>query len=354
MAGIVKKEASAAMVILAFATVYIVWGSTYFFIQKAVQHLPPLILGAVRFLAAGFLLMIWSIIKKEQLWNWQQIKPAIISGLLLLFIGNGALIVAEKTLPSSFAAILVSSAPVWFVLLDRPKLKENLRNRSTVAGLIIGFLGVVLLFSQSLPSLFSSSGHSAQIVGMIILVIGSISWAGGSLYSKYKSSGSATVNTTWQMLAAGIAFIPFSILTGEWKEFQWQQVPASSWLSVLYLVTMGSLVGYSAYVWLLQVRSATQVSTYAYVNPVVAVLLGVFVAGERLSLIQITGLAVILVSVLLINLTKYRREKEEKRKIAATEHTPIPDADGRTRTTRTETSHELQERVATKKAVFNN
>jgi drug/metabolite transporter (DMT)-like permease len=316
MAGIVKKEASTAMVVLAFATVYIVWGSTYFFIQRAIQHLPPLMLGAIRFIAAGILLMTWSIIKKEKLWNWQHIKPAIISGLLLLFIGNGALIVAEKTLPSSFAAILISSAPIWFVLLDRPKLKENLSNRSTVLGLIIGFIGVILLFSQSLPELLSS-GHSAEILAMIILVIGSISWAGGSLYSKYKSKGSVTVNTTWQMMAAGIAFIPFSLLANEGKDFHWQAVPTETWLSVLYLVTMGSLVGYSAYVWLLQVRPATQVSTYAYVNPVVAVLLGVFFAGEHLTLVQVSGLAVILTSVLLINLAKYRKEKEELRRIEA-------------------------------------
>ncbi|MES1219855.1 MAG: EamA family transporter, partial [Bacteroidota bacterium] len=165
MAGIVKKEASTGMVVLAFATVYIVWGSTYFFIHRAIQHLPPLLLGAIRFIAAGILLLLWSIIKKENLWDWKQIKPAIISGLLLLFIGNGALIVAEKTLPSSFAAILISSAPIWFVLLDRPKLKENLSNRSTVLGLVIGFIGVILLFSQSLPALFSS-GHSAEIIAM--------------------------------------------------------------------------------------------------------------------------------------------------------------------------------------------
>lgn len=314
MAGIVKKEASTGMVVLAFATVYLVWGSTYFFIQRAIQHLPPLLLGAIRFIAAGILLLLWSIIKKENLWDWKQIKPAIISGLLLLFIGNGALIVAEKTLPSSFAAILISSAPIWFVLLDRPKLKENLSNRSTVLGLVIGFIGVILLFSQSLPALFSS-GHSAEIIAMIILVIGSISWAGGSLYSKYFSKGSTTVNTTWQMMAAGIAFVPFSLLAGETKGFQWQSVPAESWLSVLYLVTMGSLVGYSAYVWLLKVRPATQVSTYAYVNPVVAVMLGVFFAGEHLTFMQVAGLAVILTSVLLINLAKYRKEKEEKKKI---------------------------------------
>jgi drug/metabolite transporter (DMT)-like permease len=314
MAGIVKKEASTAMVVLAFATVYIVWGSTYFFIQRAVQHLPPLMLGAIRFIAAGILLMTWSIIRKENLWDWKQIKPAIISGLLLLFIGNGALIVAEKTLPSSFAAILISSAPIWFVLLDRPKLRENLTNRSTVLGLIIGFAGVILLFSQSLPKLFSS-GHSAEIIAMIILVIGSISWAGGSLYSKYFSKGSTTVNTTWQMMAAGVAFIPFSLFAGETKGFQLQSVPSETWLSVLYLVTMGSLAGYSAYVWLLKVRPATQVSTYAYVNPVVAVMLGVFFAGEQLTFMQVAGLAVILTSVLLINLAKYRKEKEEKRKI---------------------------------------
>jgi drug/metabolite transporter (DMT)-like permease len=312
MAGIVKKEASTAMVVLAFATVYLVWGSTYFFIQLAIQHLPPLLLGSIRFIAAGILLMIWCVVKKEKLWDWKQIKPAIISGLLLLFIGNGALIVAEKTLPSSFAAILISSAPIWFVLLDRPKLKENLSNRSTVMGLVIGFVGVILLFSQSLPALFSS-GHSAEIIAMIILVIGSISWAGGSLYSKYFATGSTIVNTTWQMIAAGIAFTPFSFLAGETKGFQWQAIPAESWLAVLYLVTMGSLVGYSAYVWLLKVRPATQVSTYAYVNPVVAVMLGVFFAGEHLTGMQIFGLAVILTSVLLINLAKYRKEKEEKK-----------------------------------------
>ena len=144
-----------------------------------------------------------------------------------------------------------------------------------------------------------------------------MSWAGGSLYSKYKSKGSVTVSTTWQMIAAGIAFIPFSLLANEGKGFQWQAVPTETWLSVLYLVTMGSLAGYSAYVWLLQVRPATQVSTYAYVNPVVAVLLGVFFAGEHLTLIQVSGLAVILTSVLLINLAKYRKEKEELRRIEA-------------------------------------
>jgi drug/metabolite transporter (DMT)-like permease len=137
-----------------------------------------------------------------------------------------------------------------------------------------------------------------------------MSWAGGSLYSKYNSKGSASINTGWQMLSAGIAFIPISLLSGEWQSFQWQTVPTSAWLSVVYLIFMGSLAGYSAYVWLLQVRPATQVSTYAYVNPVVAVLLGVFFANEHMTATQILGLAIILTSVLLINLAKYRKEKQ--------------------------------------------
>jgi drug/metabolite transporter (DMT)-like permease len=142
----------------------------------------------------------------------------------------------------------------------------------------------------------------------VVLVIGSVSWASGSLYSKYRSvSGSSNaVNAGWQMFAAGVAFIPASLISGEWAQLHPAQVPLSSWMGIVYLVTMGSLVGYSAFVWLLQVRPATQVSTHAYVNPVVAVLLGVLFAGESMSILQLSGLAVILVSVLLINLSKYR------------------------------------------------
>jgi len=308
--SIVKKEASTLMVVIAFATVYLVWGSTYFFIQKAVQQIPPFIMGALRFIAAGILLLAWCLFKKENIWNRQQIKTAAISGVLLLFIGNGAVIWAEQKLPSSLVAVLVSAAPIWFVLLDKPKWRENLTSRDIILGLVVGFIGVILLFSERVSAALSSSGSMAQVLGLLILIVGSISWAGGSLYAKYKSNGSAIVSTTWQMLAAGVAFSIFSLVNNEWSDFQWQAVTSTAWLSVVYLIIMGSLAGYSAYVWLLQVRPATQVSTYAYVNPVVAVLLGVFFAGEHMSLLQIIGLAVILTSVLLINLAKHRKEKQ--------------------------------------------
>lgn len=304
-----QRKASPLMVVIAFATVYLVWGSTYLFIQRAIQHIPVFILGAIRFLIAGAILLAWCAFKGENIFKWDQIKPAAVGGLLMLFVGNGAVIWAEQSLPSSLVAVLVSSAPIWFVILDKPKWKENLTSRPTIAGLIVGFIGVILLFSeQTTKAMGSGNGH--QVIGLIVLIIGAMSWAGGSLYSKYKSTtGSAMGNSGWQMMAAGIAFLPGSFINNEWNTFNVQAVTAEGWFSLFYLITMGSLAGFSAYVWLLQVRPATQVSTYAYVNPVVAVLLGVLFANEHMSLVQIAGLAVILASVLLINLAKYRKEK---------------------------------------------
>lgn len=309
MSTAVKKPASSLMVILAFAIVYVVWGSTYFFIGKAVHEIPALIMGALRFLASGTIMLIWCLIRGEKLWDWQQFKAAAVTGLLLLLVGNGAVIWAEKTLPSSLVAVLISSAPLWFVLVDKPKWKENFTNRNTIMGLLIGFVGIILLFSEQVSKAIASPETAGIITGLIIVLVGCMSWAGGSIYSKYNSKGSATVNTMWQMLIAGFAFLPGSFINNEWSGFDWSTVSTGAWLSLAYLVIFGSIIAYSAYVWLLQVRSATQVSTYAYVNPVVAVLLGVFFAGEHMSWLQVTGLAIILGSVLLINLAKYRSAK---------------------------------------------
>jgi drug/metabolite transporter (DMT)-like permease len=303
------------MVIIAFATVYLVWGSTYFFIQVAVKHFPPMILGAFRFLTAGILLFGWCLLKGERAGSWGQIKPAIITGLMLLLGGTGAVIWAEKWLPSSMVAVLISSSPFWFIILDIPKWKENFTNRSIITGLIFGFIGVVLMFGEKVADAFYSVNHRNEIIGLVILLFGTMSWAGGSLYSKYRSSGSTTVSTSLQMLAAGIAFILGSFISQEWNGFEWQSVTTGSWLSLLYLIFFGSLAAYSAYIWLLQVRPAAQVSTYAYVNPIIAVLLGVFFAGEHMTLLQMSGLVVILVSVLLINLAKYRKEQNQAKRV---------------------------------------
>lgn len=312
-----QKSASPLMVIIAFATVYIVWGSTYFFIKMAVDGFPPLLLGTLRFLTAGILLLTWCKIKGEQIFIKRNIIHAAVTGFLLLVIGNGAVIWVEQTLPSAMVAIMVSSAPIWFVLFDKQNWRVNFKSTSTIVGLVIGFAGVVLLFSEQIRGLFDSSAGLAKLPGMLLLLIGAMSWASGSLYSKYNNTqGSASVNTAWQMLAAGLVFLPSSLLTHEVNGLQWQNIPTHSWLALLYLIIFGSIAAFSAYVWLLQVRPATQVSTYAYVNPVIAVILGVVFAHESITLLQVGGLVIILGSVLLINLSKYRKEKHAKLELA--------------------------------------
>jgi len=320
MAPTTAKSTSPLLVIIAFATVYIVWGSTYFFIKIAVAGFPPLLLGALRFFTAGLLLMVWCAIKGEKIFVIQNILHAAVSGFLLLVIGNGAVIWAEQTLPSAMVAIMVTSPPIWFVLLDKPNWSTNFKSKSTIIGLVIGFIGVILLFRDQIADVLGASAGPSKLPRMLLLLFGTLGWASGSLYSKhYNTQGSVSVNTAWQMLGAGIFFIPASFLNNEVQTVQWHVIPAQSWYALAYLIIFGSIAAFSAYVWLLQVRPATQVGTYAYVNPVIAVLLGVIFAGEHVTLIQVIGLVVILSSVLLINLSKYRKAKHGEHKLAVTE-----------------------------------
>jgi len=306
-----NKNASPLLVYLAFAIVYIVWGSTYFFIQKALAGFPPFILGTIRFIIAGTLLMTWCKLKGEKIFDWKNIKYAAVSGILMLGAGNGMVIWVEQFIPSGLVAIMAASAAIWFVILDKSKWKENLSSKSTIAGLIIGFTGVILLFSEQVILALNTQQSNNQILGMVLVALAPVAWAGGSLYSKYHTApdSSVSVNTAWQMLAASIIFIPGSFISDEYSKFHFSSVPADAWFSIIYLIIFGSIIAFSAYVWLLKVRPATQVSTYAYVNPVVALLLSICFTSEKVSWIQILGLVVILCSVLLINLVKYRKDK---------------------------------------------
>lgn len=299
------KHAPLISVIIAFAIVYIVWGSTYFFIQASERDFPPFLLGALRFFVSGFILLAWCVLKKYQLVYRPQLKTSFIVGNLLLFIGNGSIIWAETMLPSSFVAVLVSAAPLWFVLFDGRNRKANFNNRHIAIGIFTGFLGVVLLFGEKIFSKLSPATNTIQLIYLVVIVAGSISWSVGSLYSKYNAGGNIMVGASWQMIFAALSFLIVAVCTGEMNHFHFHQVHLRAWLSVIYLVIMGSLAGYSAYIWLLQVRPATQVSTNAYVNPVVAVLLGVLFGGETINLLQTGALAIILLSVFIINFDKY-------------------------------------------------
>ncbi|MFT3950239.1 MAG: EamA family transporter [Agriterribacter sp.] len=299
---------SITKVIAAFAVIYIVWGSTYFFIQIAVHHMPVTVMGTFRFITAALLMLGWCVFNKEKIFVWRDIRSAFFTGLLLLFIGNGAVAWSEQYLASSLVAVFIASSPVWFVVLDYSKWRENFANRLTILGILLGFAGIFFLFGENLQQALSATANKWELVSLGALTIGSISWAAGSLYGKYKpTSFSGALNSGWQMMGAGLAYAITGLLRHDWDKFNFRAVAPSGWGAILYLVTMGSLVGYSSYVWLLKVRPATQVSTHAYVNPVVAVLLGVFFANEKITPIQLTGLTIILGGVLLVNLAKNRK-----------------------------------------------
>lgn len=304
-----RKFTSLFLVTLAFLSIYVGWGLTYFFIGVAVHGgVTPLLMGAIRFLVAGTILLVFCCLKGENIFNKETVKQACVSGFLVLLIGNVAVFWAERYMSSTVVAIMVSGLPLWVVLFDKPQWSRNFTSKPTLMGMVIGLVGVVLLYSDQLRTSFFSGTYGVSLFGCLLLILSQIGLATGSLYSKYVSAkSSALMNTGWQMLISGIVCVIISVLLGELQGLSWEKVPTNAWLALLYLTLVGSLVAYSAYVWLLNVRPAAQVSTYAYVNPLVAVLFGVIFGNEKISPLQVSGLAIIILSVILINSTKLVR-----------------------------------------------
>lgn len=289
-------------VIIAYFLIYVVWGSTYFFIGVALKDFSPFLLGALRFTAAGLILLGICYLRGERIFKKSLIKHSAVSGIVLLFVDMAVVMLAQRYLTSSLVAIIASSTALWILLLDASMWRTNFRNPFTIVGGIIGFGGVVMLYVEQLNSEWLQP-HSEY--GILLLIFGCVSWALGTLYAKYRSSREEEVNafsgSAWQMLFASGAFWVCSALNEDVLEVHWAGMSTTSWLSLTYLISFGSLLAYSAYVWLLKVRPATEVGTHAYVNPVIAVLLGVFLGGEQVTFIQIAGLLVILLGVMLIN-----------------------------------------------------
>jgi drug/metabolite transporter (DMT)-like permease len=322
----IQQKAPALLVIIAFATVYIVWGSTYFFIKMAVNGFPPMLMGAFRFTTAGLLMLGYSAFKGDKIWVKRDIINSGISGLLTLFVATGIVIWVEQTLPSAMVAILVSASPIWFVLMDKANYRSNFKSKAVILGVLVGFAGVMLLFGEQLSKALGGNYNPSMLFGVGLLLLGTVAWSAGSLFSKKKGSSSpARLNTAWQMIIAGLAFVPTAFAHHEVSGFNIQHVPAQAWMALVYLIIFGSIGAFSAYIWLLQVRPVTQVSTHSYVNPVIALLLGMLFAGEHISVLQMSGLAIILFSVLLINLDKYRSAgKEKKPEAPVIELTELP------------------------------
>ena len=296
-------------VFFAFAAIYIIWGSTYLVILFAIKTMPPVFMSAIRFMAAGLVLYLYAMCKGERQPDFTSFIKNALCGILLLFGGTVAVAWAEQYIASSVTAIIVTSVPFWFVLLDKRQWSWYFSNKQIISGLLIGFTGVLLLLSfknHGLPGVSSSQ----QLAGIAIIIAGGIAWTAGSLFSKYyPARNSLLMNGAIQLLVAGFFSLMVSVFTGESRHFSFVQVQTESWLALLYLTVMGSLLAYLCYLWLLKVKPAAQVSSYVYVNPIVAVLLGAVFAGENISHVQVLALAVILCGVLLVNLPRYKKIK---------------------------------------------
>jgi len=292
-------------IIFAFAAIYFVWGSTYLAIWIGLNDIPPFLMSAIRFLVAGAILQCWCSWKGEEFPDTSTITKNAVGGILMLVGGTVSVVWAEQFLSSSLAAIIVTILPFWFVLLDKRHWKLYFSNKGILIGLILGFVGVTLLLGFGNPTSSSLLKNSNQLAGIGVILFGGLAWTAGSLYSKYKPANAPLlVNGAIQLLSAGIFCLLISLVSGEWQNFSFFEINTSSWWALAYLIIMGSLVTYLSYLYLLKKRSPAQVSTYVYINPVVAVLLGALLANESISVLKVIALIVILGGVLLVNLPK--------------------------------------------------
>jgi drug/metabolite transporter (DMT)-like permease len=300
--GIGKTESSRKLLILvaAFFAVYVFWGSTYLAIKYAIQTLPPFLMAGTRFAVAGSILFIWARLSKDyERPRWEHWRTSIIVGTLLLLGGNGLVVYAEHYLPSSFAALLIATEPFWIVLLSWAWLGHRRPSLKVVLGLAIGFTGVWLLVSGGSSS--ETAEVSGKWIGIAAVLLASISWAAGSIYGLRGSTPKSPVLASgMQMIAGSASLLIVSAVKGELSTFQPVAVSLPSLLGVGYLIVFGSLIGYTAYAWLLKNSRPSMVATYAYVNPVIAVLLGWLIAGESMTGQMLMGAGVIVGSVVLI------------------------------------------------------
>jgi drug/metabolite transporter (DMT)-like permease len=265
------KTAPKSLVIAAFAAVYLVWGSTYLGIRLAIDSIPPLLMVGARFMLAGSILygaMRAFGAARPTLRHW---GSAFILGGLLLLGGNGGVVWAQQTVPSGIAALVVAAVPLWIILVDWLRPGGRTPNNLVWLGLAIGFGGVVLL-------VVGKSEGGQRIVnpaGAVALIFATITWAFGSVYSRHAPKpNSALLAVAMQMLAGGFLQFLAGLALGEARQFSWERITSTSAWAFVYLTLIGSLVGFTAYVWLLQVSTPAKVSTYAYVNPLIAVALG--------------------------------------------------------------------------------
>ncbi len=287
--------------LLAFAIIYFVWGSTYLAIRVGVREVPPLLLAAMRFLVAGLVLYGWMVAQGERSPNPRQWASVSLLAILIFLIDYGLVFWAEQRVPSGLAAVMMATIPVFMALSEIIFLRTQRLTVRLALALLIGIGGVAVLVSRTL----NLGGAPVDRVGAVALIVASMSWSVASVITrKLPLPSSKVMSSGAQMLAGGIFLALAAAALGEFRNFHPSSVSRGAWLSLLYLIVAGSIIGFTAYVWLIHHESPTKVGTYAYVNPVVAVLVGYFLGGEGLGVRTILGTLLVLISVVVITTTR--------------------------------------------------
>jgi drug/metabolite transporter (DMT)-like permease len=299
-----KTHRPAWKTLLAFAIIYFVWGSTFLAIRIGVHEVPPLLFAAMRFLTAGLVLFGWMIARGEPSPTRRQWMSVLLLALLIFLIDYGLLFWAEQRVPSGVAAVMLATIPVFIALSEILFLRTQRLTVRLAFALLVGIGGVAVLMSHSL----NLGGAPIDRPGAVALIIASISWSIATVLArKLPLPESKVMSSGAQMLAGGIMLTITAAAFGEFHNFHPSAVSSGAWFSLIYLIIAGSIIGFTAYVWLIHHESPTKVGTYAYVNPVVAVLLGYFFGGEALGLRTVLGTMFVLISVVVITTTRAKK-----------------------------------------------
>ena len=314
--GVAASVRMSPIVLLAFAAIYVLWGSTYLAMRVGIETIPPLLLAGTRHLITG--LILYPILRaktgiRPSAAHW---RTAAVTGILLLFVGNGGVCWAEQSVPSGLTALLVAMVALWLVVIEWLRPGGTRPSSRVAAGIVLGFAGLVLLVG---PAKLGGSGR-VDPLGAVVLIVASFSWACGSLYSKHgQLPSSLFLGAAMQSLAGGAVLWAVGLVAGEGRAFHLTSVSIRSWLGLAYLIVFGSCLGFTAYIYLLKHSTPARVGTYAFVNPVVALFLGWAIAGEPLTLRTGVAAAIILTAVGLVITAPHKTRAEAETAI------PVPD-----------------------------
>lgn len=299
--------------ILAYSAVCLIWGSTYLGVRFAIETLPPLLMAGTRFTIAGIIMFVWAKLARAERPSWIQVRSSAFVGLMLVTVCNGLFTLAMGRVPSSIGALIATSLPIWMVLLDWLRPDGVKPHRGVFVGVLIGFAGILLLV-QPWKVFLNASGygtpgtsHHLDLVGIGMMFIGTTGWAVGSIFARQTSlPASPQMNTTIQLIAGGIVTLIWGTLSGEWSNIHPEHFSMKSLLAFIYLIIFGSITAFTAYSWLLRNVSTALASSYTYINPIVAIIVGLTLGGEHITATVLMAMGIIMVAVAII--ARYRNK----------------------------------------------